>query len=56
MPRGCGPGTSIANSIVSQEDETEVTAGLRILRRFLLASSEERLFEHILVARPKVIS
>jgi len=56
MSRGCGHATTIANSNVSQEGETEVAAAVMMLRRILCASTKQRLSEGIPVARPKVIS
>jgi hypothetical protein len=52
MPRGCGSATTIANSNVSQEDETEVAAAITMLRRILCASTKQGLSEGIPVARP----
>ena len=56
MPKGCGAATAIANSNVSQEDETEVAATFTTKRRILCASTKQGLSEAFPVATPKVIS
>jgi hypothetical protein len=55
-PMGCEPATTNANSTVNQEDETEVTVTVAMLRRISCSSNKQGLTEGIPVARLKVIS